>query len=236
MSKAVCILLALVCLQAGIPFFALGQSNCSETLTITTYYPSPYGVYRNLEVKRGLAVGDITQGPLGSMDNLTSGQLYINNSVVLNALSTTPANSTGKAGQVIYVGGSDKMLKFHDGNKWVNTTSTCTAGQSCKPSNYVAPNTCTASGYSCLPNNYVAPCTSGQSCQATPPTVVAIITYQVDCSYRWGSTCPAGSHETGNTVGYCTSTICCGPQCGNQICCYGSKCPWSASCVSNSSS
>ena len=52
MSKIVCILLALVCLQAGMPFFALAQSNYSETLTITTYYPSPYGVYRNLEEER----------------------------------------------------------------------------------------------------------------------------------------------------------------------------------------
>ena len=63
------------------------QSNQSESLTITTYYPSPYGVYRNLEVKNGMAVGDITQSPLNSMNNLTSGQLYINNSVILNTLA-----------------------------------------------------------------------------------------------------------------------------------------------------
>ncbi|MCX5708225.1 MAG: hypothetical protein NTY14_04530 [Candidatus Omnitrophica bacterium] len=26
------------------------QTNTSETLTITTYYPAPYGVYRNLRL------------------------------------------------------------------------------------------------------------------------------------------------------------------------------------------
>ncbi|MCX5707720.1 MAG: hypothetical protein NTY14_01860 [Candidatus Omnitrophica bacterium] len=57
-------------------------------------------------MKRGLAVEDITKGPLASMDNLK------NNSVVLNALPTTPGDSNGTAGQVIYVGGTDKMIKI----------------------------------------------------------------------------------------------------------------------------
>ena len=133
----------LPCLKISVVFIlfltpAFAQSNYSETLTITTYYPSPYGVYRNLEVKRGLAVGDITKGPLGSMDNLTSGQLYINGSVILNSLPGTPAPAFSKAGQVIYVNNTtsgERMLKFHDGNAWVNASYTgypaCLTNQAC---------------------------------------------------------------------------------------------------------
>jgi hypothetical protein len=33
-----------------IPVSSFGQTNQSETLTIATYYPSPYGVYRNIRL------------------------------------------------------------------------------------------------------------------------------------------------------------------------------------------
>jgi hypothetical protein len=117
MSKTAYILLVLVSLQAGLPFFALGgQSN--ETISISTYYPSPYGVYRTLEVKRGLAVGDIKSSSVGNMNNLQPGQLYINESVILNTLTATPA--TGKPGQLIYVGGTEHVLKYHNDTTWVD--------------------------------------------------------------------------------------------------------------------
>ena len=161
MSKEMIFIVFILSLVLLIPAISQAQSNYSETLTITTYYPSPYGVYRNLEVKRSLAVGDITKGPLGSMDNLTSGQLYINNSLVLNSLPGTPAPAFSKAGQVIYVNNAtsgERMLKFHDGNAWVNATAppcpsgkqcytsgsseSCPSTQICRPSNWTAPGTC----------------------------------------------------------------------------------------------
>ena len=155
LSKEMIFIVFILSLVLLIPAISQAQSNYSETLTITTYYPSPYGVYRNLEVKRGLAVGDITQSSLGSMDNLTSGQLYINNSVILNTLSTTPANTSGKAGQVIYVNNTtsgERMLKFHDGMKWVNATytgypiGTCSGTQTCRPSDWISPTSCPSCG------------------------------------------------------------------------------------------
>ncbi|MCX5708752.1 MAG: hypothetical protein NTY14_07300 [Candidatus Omnitrophica bacterium] len=48
------------------------QSNTTETLTITTYYPSPYGVYRNLKLNPTDAV------PADSA--LSRGVMYYNNS------------------------------------------------------------------------------------------------------------------------------------------------------------
>jgi hypothetical protein len=120
MPRTVFLLLFCIGICAGFPVFALGQNN--ETLTIVTYYPSPYGVYRNLEVRRGLAVGNITGSSVGSMANLNPGQLFINNSMILNPLLTTPTDSEGKEGQLIYVGGTTNMLKFHNDTTWVNTT------------------------------------------------------------------------------------------------------------------
>jgi hypothetical protein len=191
--KRSCLLLSVLLISAG--GFAFAQSNSSETLTITTYYPSPYGVYRNLEVKRGMAVGDITKGPLASMDNLKSGQLYINNSVVLNTLPTTPADSNGTAGQVIYVGGTDKMIKYHDGIRWVNATLTpppcppgkqcyttgssesCPVNQICRPTNWIPP----GSTYVTTVTYYSVCCLAPQICGNT-------------CTPQGTTTCPNGSY------------------------------------------
>lgn len=120
MPKQIIFLLFILSQVLASPAISRAQSNQTESLTITTYYPSPYGVYHNLEVKRGLAVGDITKGPLKSMNNLTSGQLYINNSVVLNSLSSYPPQPW-HTGQVIYYS-PDKMLKFFNSTAWVNAT------------------------------------------------------------------------------------------------------------------
>ena len=162
------------------------QSNYSETLTITTYYPSPYGVYRNLEVKSGLAVGDITQGPLNSMDNLTSGQLYINNSLVLNSLPGTPVPAFSKAGQVIYVNNTisgERMLKFYNDTAWVNATcSTCIANQTC--------GACPTGTKMCYAN-----CTEGSTCAACPITAPQCRPACAACNSCCAtcSDCPTGS-------------------------------------------
>jgi hypothetical protein len=133
------------------------QVQKDEILTISTYYPSPYGVYRRLEVKRGLAVGG---SGFTTVNGLTPGQMFVNNSLILNTLLTTPLDSAGKAGQLIYVGGTARMLKYHDGSKWVNVTLTPPPPPPCPPGNSCQQNTtsCTtvyrwdaqsAFGYSC---------------------------------------------------------------------------------------
>jgi hypothetical protein len=157
MFKTFCILLSLTCLQAAAPFFAFAQSNLTEKLTISTYYPSPYGVYRTLQVKKALAVGGSGSSTVNS---LNQGQLFINNSLILNTLPITPLDSAGKAGQVIYVGGADKMLKYHDGIKWVNATLT--------------PPPCPV-GKTCLTPNTSESCPMGQSCKASGSTYVTTV-------------------------------------------------------------
>jgi hypothetical protein len=58
--------------------FAHAQTNSSESLTITTYYPSPMGIYRDLEVKRSMKYAP--QADLSTVAVPTQGQLvYVNN-------------------------------------------------------------------------------------------------------------------------------------------------------------
>ena len=191
------ILTLILLLTVTIPAFA--QSNYSETLTITTYYPSPYGVYHNLEVKSGLAVGG---SGYSTVNNLKEGQLFINNSVILNSFSATPENSTGKAGQVISVGGADKMLKFHNGNKWVNATFNCLTNQTC------------------------AACPSGQRCNTPGIILTGMYNTTRSESYpQWvtssDGSCSSDSIDTPLTE-YCNSPYASAAGCGSygapQIC------------------
>jgi hypothetical protein len=115
MSK-ICFFILICSSLAGFPLLAIGAD---ETITISTYYPSPYGIYSNLEVKDGLAIGDISTSPIGSMANLTGGQLFINGSIILNSLSTYPTNP--QAGQIFYyTGGGEKTLKVYNSTAWVD--------------------------------------------------------------------------------------------------------------------
>ena len=41
-------------------FLSLAQSQSDGTITITTYYPSPNGVFKDMEVKEKLAIGNIS--------------------------------------------------------------------------------------------------------------------------------------------------------------------------------
>ena len=77
------------------------QSN-NETITISTYYPSPYGVYRELEVKGRMAVGNVRNDTnLGHMSDLQEEQLYVGNSLLLKGLSSDPPNGQSIEGQII---------------------------------------------------------------------------------------------------------------------------------------
>ncbi len=76
-------------LLAGAGQFAYAQSNYTESLTITTYYPSPYGVYRDMEIHRSIkykpqnnlnTVTDPEEGQLVYLHNATSEGFYHYNS------------------------------------------------------------------------------------------------------------------------------------------------------------
>ena len=125
--RAVVVTLSIIFVAVASVF---AQSNTTESLTITTYYPSPYGVYRNLEVKKGLAVGG---SGFATVSSLKEGQLFLNNSVLLNPHTNTP--TSGNEGEVIYVAGNEHMFKFHNETSWVNLTGSGSGGPLCGSSN-----------------------------------------------------------------------------------------------------
>gem|GEM_PF-3427427 len=135
--------LTLAILLSFLASYAFAQSNQNDTFTISTYYPSPRGIYKTLEVKHSLAIGEVRNDPkIFTMENLSLGQMYVGNSIILKSQAYDPPN--GKEGQIIYVG-PDEMLKFHNGTGWVNATAPppplCTNGQICRPNDWVAPST-----------------------------------------------------------------------------------------------
>jgi len=94
--------------------FAFGVSPCfaQETYTITTYYPSPYGSYNQLQTNR-LAVGDTNNS--GGLD--AGDQPNNNGDIRLKAHTSAPPAETGVVGEVAYA--SDGYLYVHNGSTWV---------------------------------------------------------------------------------------------------------------------
>jgi len=99
-------------------YMFMPRSYADETLTITTYYPSPYGSYNELQTNK-LAVGDTNgDGQLSSADQPpANGQLYTARSVIYKPQSSLPAFDTME-GEVVYQS-SDKKFYYYDGSAWV---------------------------------------------------------------------------------------------------------------------
>jgi hypothetical protein len=84
-----------------------------ESITITTYYPSPYGSYNQLSTNR-LAVGDTNNN--GQLD--AGDQPGNNGDIRLKPHTSAPPAETGVVGEVAYA--SDGYLYVHNGSStWV---------------------------------------------------------------------------------------------------------------------
>ncbi len=96
--------------------FCLAQTE--EKLTITTYYPSPYGVYNELQANR-IAVGDTDEsGGIDAADQPDAdGQLYTARSVIYKPQSSLPAFDV-REGELVY-SATDKKFYYYDGSSWV---------------------------------------------------------------------------------------------------------------------
>lgn len=127
MQKRV-VLGSLVLLLAGGIFFAFLVSFCfaDEVISVTTYYPSPYGVYNELQTNK-LAVGDVNNS--GGLDDgdqpPADGQLYTARSVIYKPQGSLPAINT-REGELVYKS-SDKKFYYYDGSAWVAQASGGTA-------------------------------------------------------------------------------------------------------------
>ena len=89
-----------------------------ESITITTYYPSPYGVYNELQTNK-FAVGDTSgDGQLSAADQPpANGQLYTARSVIYKPQSSLPAFDA-REGELVY-NNTDDSLYLYNGSSWV---------------------------------------------------------------------------------------------------------------------
>jgi hypothetical protein len=108
-----------------------------ETMTITTYYPAPYGVYQELRAKR-VAIGDnyyssgycwapdicanhfgasedlLVEGSVGIGTPTASAYLEVNNTMRLVPTLTPSLTAEGS----IYYDSTKKSLRVYDGTAW----------------------------------------------------------------------------------------------------------------------
>jgi hypothetical protein len=131
-SFILCTIFIGIIFQASLLFAQSGN----ETITITTYYPSPYGVYGNLQALKSFTVGnftssevqDLNPGQLQVKDSIvvgdvaaadakdvTSGQLYVKESLRLEPRTTSPIGTPGKEGELAYY---NDNLYVHNGSTW----------------------------------------------------------------------------------------------------------------------
>ena len=111
-------------LAAGLLFtnYWLLLDNCyaqQESVTITTYYPSPYGSYNELQSNK-MAIGDTNTTTVGfdpSDQPPANGQLYVARSVIFKPQSPLPTTDR-LAGEVVY-NPSDGYLYAYNGSTWV---------------------------------------------------------------------------------------------------------------------
>jgi hypothetical protein len=117
------LVLVIVILSAFIFLLYAQERKIIEEFVITTYYPSPHGVYNELQANK-LAVGDTNRdGKLDASDQPPEeGQLQVSRSVIF-----TPRNTPGagvREGEVIY-NSLTNSLRYFDGTKWLNVGGVC---------------------------------------------------------------------------------------------------------------
>ncbi len=90
----------------------------TEQITITTYYPSPFGVYNELQSNK-MAVGDTNgDGNLTSADlPPANGQLYTARSVIFKPQLSLPILNV-REGEMVY-NNSDNKVYYYNGSAWV---------------------------------------------------------------------------------------------------------------------
>ncbi|MDI6758775.1 MAG: hypothetical protein QMD94_03780 [Candidatus Omnitrophota bacterium] len=100
-----------------IAFLTASAIAADEFITITTYYPSPYGSYNELQTNK-LAVGDTDgKGSLDAADQpAANGQIYVARSVIFKPQKSLPALNA-KEGELVY-NDTDNKFYYYDGLSW----------------------------------------------------------------------------------------------------------------------
>lgn len=93
----------------GISFCLNSPAEETEKINLHTYYPSPKGIYQELQSSQ-LKIGEINS-------QLEDGQIKVEKSLVYGVHQGLPLSPNREEGETIYYGGN-KKLKYFDGSTW----------------------------------------------------------------------------------------------------------------------
>ncbi|MCX5707718.1 MAG: hypothetical protein NTY14_01850 [Candidatus Omnitrophica bacterium] len=108
-----------VLLLVFIPALAFSQTNKTESLSFTTYFPSPDAVFTRMEVRNKLIVGNISDSHtsgITSINDITKDQVFVADSIILGSQTTQP--SIPRDGQLYFNNSTapgGKTLEFYNG-------------------------------------------------------------------------------------------------------------------------
>ena len=98
-----------------IPTLTFPQTNQTESLSVTTYFPSPNAVFNKMEVRGKLVVGNITDSHtngITSINDLKQDQVFVTDRIILGWQTSEP--NPPHEGQIFYNNTSAK-LEFYNG-------------------------------------------------------------------------------------------------------------------------
>ena len=110
--KKVLSIFVIVCLFSVL--FSFLKSFAQESITLTTYYPAPYGVYREMRVN-GLAVGSAYRY---TPANISDGYLIVNGSVGIGTASPVRRLHVHGTGEIALLPGSSAATDSTAGLYW----------------------------------------------------------------------------------------------------------------------
>jgi len=91
-------------------FFLLSSfPQSTETLTIVTYYPSPFGAYNQLRANKMV---------IGESDSIAIPSPDTNGVVVFKGLASSPVAINDTQPGALYYNNSDSEFKYYDGTGW----------------------------------------------------------------------------------------------------------------------
>jgi hypothetical protein len=102
------------------PALTFSQTNTTESLSFTTYFPSPNAVFDKMEVRSKLVVGNITDSNsavngIAVIGDLKKDQVFVTDSIILGSQTLEPTPAID--GQIFFNNSTGvQKLEFYNGS------------------------------------------------------------------------------------------------------------------------
>lgn len=103
-----------------IPSLSFPQTNQTESLTVTTYFPSPNAVFHRMVVKKNLIVGNISdsntaENGIDDINDIQQDQVFVTNSIILGSQYSDPTSP--REGEIFF-NNTSKNLEVRNNTEW----------------------------------------------------------------------------------------------------------------------